>query len=246
MTIAGAWTFGWDALVAIGTLALAVVTVAVGIIAVRANRVARRGVEIAAEDLKASMTPLLEPTATTSGAERRQLRAGGEYAPKDVFTYEDVGGPPEERTPLAHEVDVFSAAGAVYVSIPIRNVGHGIAKISARERPRALSVPDREWTDGTTTRGLVPPDMGARLNFRLAGVRYEIYAEVVYTDITGDQETRLRLYIKLTEDGSGKAMYEFRGTALYEGTGNIPSFLRTVTGDRQVLEPQPAGTSAHA
>lgn len=247
LSSAGAWTFGWAALAAIGTIGLALATFVLGLVAHHANRFAQRGVEIATAELQASMLPLLEPTWTISGEERRKLRAGSTSAPHDRFTYADVDGPDEERTPYAHEVDIYGNVSSVYCSIPIRNVGHGIARVSTRALPRALSVPDRAWTDGRATRGLIPPGMGARLNFRLSGVRQEIYAEVVYTDITGEQETRLRLYIKRIEDPeTHDSAYEIRGSALYDGIGNIPASLHTMTGDRRVLDPQPIETSVHA
>lgn len=70
--------------------------------------------------------------------------------------------------------------------------------------------------------------------------------EIVYTDITGEQETRLRLYITRSEDlDTHQSTYEIRGSALYDGVANIPAFFRAMVGDRRVLEPQPTGTSAH-
>ena len=54
------WTFGWDALVAIGTLGLAGVTVVLGVVALRGNKLAREGLKIASAELKASILPLLE------------------------------------------------------------------------------------------------------------------------------------------------------------------------------------------
>jgi hypothetical protein len=222
------WTFGWDALVAIGTLSLAAVTVVLGIVAVLGNRTSREALAIAQQEQQASMFPLLESVPVEHGKHRE------ETAP-ELIDYESLGA----RTTKAawryrDVVDVNGEAGGVFFSVPVRNVGPGIARISAT---RALSVPDVLWTDGVASRALVPPGEYARLNFRLSGIREEAYAEVFYSDNSGNQPARLRLYVKGERSGEhGEMGYFVRGAAIYQDDTDEPL---GVVGDPRVTDPQP-------
>jgi hypothetical protein len=52
--------------------------------------------------------------------------------------------------------------------------------------------------------------------FRLFGLREEAFAEVFYSDASGNQEARVRFYIKGERDAdSGKMGYFVKGTAMY-------------------------------
>ncbi|HVC86433.1 MAG TPA: hypothetical protein VNC40_03305 [Gaiellaceae bacterium] len=220
---------GWSALVAIGTLTLAGVTLAVAIVAVRGNQVARRGVAIGEAELQTSMLPVLEAVPAMPTAER-------EDSMKEVIDYTNVGFSHDERWTEPDWVDVLGERGAVYCSIPVQNVGQGIARISS-VRPRALSVPDVIWTDGEPTRALIPAGQRARLQFRLSGVRDEIYAEVFYTDFSGEQPARTRLYVRRQQGEAGHSTYVVRGTAIYSGGDDEPF---AVAGDARVTANQPS------
>lgn len=118
-------------------------------------------------------------------------------------------------------MDVFGDVSGVYCSIPIQNHGHGVARLGP-QKPHALSVPDVLWTAGDATRALIPAGEGARLNFRLNGVRDEIYAEVFYTDISGEQQASTRFYQLRETSGNGDARYPVRGTAMYRPSADDP------------------------
>jgi hypothetical protein len=223
-----AWTFGWDALVAIGTLSLACVTLMLGVAALRGNRTGRKALEIAQAELQASTFPLIESVPVEHDAHR-------EATPPELIDYRILGGSTPVSWRYRDVVDVSGEGAGVFFSVPIRNVGPGIARIS-EAKPRALSVPDRHWTDGVSTRGLIPPGEYARLLFRLGGLREEAFAEVVYSDTSGNQPARVRMYIKGERDDSGGMGYFVKGTAMYRDTEEQPY---VVVGDARVAEHQP-------
>jgi hypothetical protein len=221
------WTFGWDALVAIGTLALAFVTLLLGIAALRGNRTARQALGIAQAELQASMFPLIESVPLEHSPHR-------EATPPELIDYRTLGGGGPVVWRFRDVVDVNGESGGVFFSVPIRNVGPGIARISGTE-PRALSVPDRDWTVGVANRGLIPPGEYGRLLFRLYGLREEAFAEVFYSDTSGNQAARVRFYIKGERDpDSGHMDYFVKGTAMW--LDGEPYF---VVGDPRVAERQP-------
>jgi hypothetical protein len=228
----GPWTFGWDALVAIGTLALAGVTVAVGVVAVRANAVARRGLRIAQAEMQASTFPLIESVPLQYQAQRLA-------SPSDLVDYGSLDqGAPEPEWRYRDVVDVNGQPGGVFLSVPIKNVGPGIARITSPQ-PRALSVPDAVWTEGVCTRALIPSGEYARLHFRLTGLRDEAYAEVFYSDNSGEGDvTRVRLYVRSQRDLDPQSTgYTVRGTAMYHGDDEFPF---SIAGDPRVAERQPS------
>jgi hypothetical protein len=226
------WTFGWDALVAIGTLALAVVTVAVGTVALFANKVARDGLKISQAELQASTFPLIESVPL-------QFQAQRQASPPDLVDYSSLeDGAPEPEWRYRDVVDVNTQPGGVFLSVPIKNVGPGIARITSPQ-PRALSVPDVVWTDGVCTRALIPSGEYARLNFKFGGLRDEAYAEVFYSDNSGEADiTRVRLYIRSQRDlDPQETGYTVRGTAMYHSDDEIPF---AIAGDPKVGHKQPS------
>lgn len=224
------WTFGWDALVAIGTLSLALVTLGVGIAAVCGNKTAREALEVAQAELQASLLPLLESVPLEYGPHR-------EATAPELIDYTTLGAREPNEWRYRDVVDVRGEADGVFVSVPIRNVGPGMALITG-VRPQALSVPDVTWTLGECTRPLIPAGQYARLNFRLSGLREEAYAEVFYADTSGNQHARLRLYIKGERESETAPMgYFVRGTALYTDDGDLAF---AISGNERVAAKQPS------
>jgi hypothetical protein len=124
--------------------------------------------------------------------------------------------------------------GGVLVSIPVQNAGNGVARVGD---VRGLSVPDVIWTDGEATRALIPTSESARLQFRLGGVREEVYAEVDYADMAGAQRSRLRLYLTRGATADRQSEYTVRGTAVF---GLETGALLGYSGDSRVRRNQPA------
>jgi hypothetical protein len=229
-TATHSWAFGWDALVAIGTLTLALVTVGLGLAALLGNRTSRRALDVAQAELQAATLPLLEAVPAEGGRAR-------DYPP-ELVDYRGLGAREPGQWRYRDEVDVRGESGGVFLSVPFRNVGTGIALIGG-PRPQALSVPDLMWTVGECSRPLIPSGQYARLSFRLQGLREEAYAEVFYSDVSGNQTARLRLYLRGERDvPTGQMFWTVHGTALYTDGVAVPF---AISGDSRVAEPQPSG-----
>ncbi len=213
---------------AIGTLALALVTVALGVVAVWGNRTGRHALQVAQGELLASTLAILEAVPPESSAM--------DSRPLDRVDYSSLGSREEPRWVPRDGVDVQSEPGAVMLSVPVRNVGPGVALIS-RQRPQALSPPDMMWTFGECSRPMIPSGQNARLRFKLSGLREEAYAEVFYSDVSGQQPARLRLYVRGAPDSwTGEWEYTVCGTALYFDEDAVPF---AISGDERVAEQQP-------
>jgi hypothetical protein len=230
MLVGGAWSFGWTALVAIGTLALAVVTSAVAVLALRALRLARRGLETAEEGLRASLLPVLEPVPPYTGKHKKVTA--------DRIDYTSLGGPAGDRWAWPYAVDVLALESGVFCSIPVRNVGPGVARIATDVAARALSVPDEWWSTGEPTRGLIPPGERTRVHFRLPGVRDELYVEVDYSDTSDAQRRRLRLYLARSVGADGDSVFHVLGAATYRLTA-AGALLFAAAGDERVTRRAP-------
>jgi hypothetical protein len=230
MLVGGAWSFGWTALVAIATLALAVVTSAVAVLALRALTLARRSLEAVEEGLRASLLPMLEPVPPYTG-KHKKITA-------DRIDYTSLGGPTGDRWSWPYAVDVLALESGVFCSIPVRNVGPGVAKIATEVAARALSVPDEWWSTGEPTRGLVPPGERTRVQFRLPGVRDELYVEVDYADTSDGQRRRLRLYLMRSVGADGESAFHVLGSATYRLTSTGP-ILFAAAGDERVTRRSP-------
>ena len=223
MVIGASWSFGWTALAAIGALALAGVVLVTAVVTSRSLKKTRRilaGVESA---VRASLLPVLEPVPPHTGKHKKSSA--------DRIDYTGLGGPADERWAWPYAVDVLALESGIFCSVPLRNVGPGVARLSTEVAARALSVPDDWWSTGEPTSGLVAPGGRARVQFRLPGVRDELYVEVDYADTGGEQRRRLRLYLRRRE-----SVYEVRGAATYVLTP-AGATLYAVAGDERVTTP---------
>jgi hypothetical protein len=232
VVIAHAAASGWttnDSL----TLFLGIATLILGAVAAYGNHLTRRGLKVSQAELKASILPLLEAVPEVLGT-------GGAF---ELIDFTNVGGDSLERQLTAPDRVRTIGADHVYCSIPIHNVGPGIARIGPA-KPRALSVPDVKWTEGECTRPLIPAGESARLHFPLFGTRDEIYAEAFYRDMAGEQGTRIRLYLTREESTpNGDIVYSVAGTALYEEGSDSPY---AISGDSRVARTQPSPRPATA
>jgi hypothetical protein len=227
--VASGWTTN-DSL----TLFLGIATLTLGVVAAYGNHLTRRGLKVSQAELKASILPLLE-------AVPELPRLGG--GTLELIDFTNVGGDALERLLAAADRVRTVGADRVYCSIPIRNVGPGIARIGPA-KPRALSVPDVNWTEGECTRPLIPAGQSARLQFPMYGTRDEIYAEAVYRDMAGEQGTRIRLYLTREESTpEGDLVYIVAGTAPYEEGSDSPY---AISGDSRVARAQPSPRPAGA
>ena len=111
------------------------------------------------------------------------------------------------------------------LSIPVRNVGPGVAVIA-----NPLPMISEEWRDeashtqGAVSRSVIPPGESGRLNFGLwenaAGALFnEAYVEVTYTDIGGQQRQRTIFFLRR----DANYVFEIRGVAFFDGDGRHPS-----------------------
>ena len=225
MVVFAAWSFGWSALVAIGTLALAAVTSVLAVLVSRGLTLTRRTLEAVEESVQASLLPVLESVPSYTG-KHKKISA-------DRIDYSALGGPAGERWAWPYAVDVFAVESGIFCSVPVRNVGPGIAQLSTEVAARALSPPDEWWSTGEPTRGLVPPGERTRVQFRLPGVRDELFVEVDYADTRGGQGRRLRLFLTRGAGAGGEVVYRVQGSATYRLTADGPTLV-AATGDERV------------
>ena len=223
MVTGASWSFGWTALAAIGALALAAVVFVTAVVTSRGLARTRRSLSPVADALRASLLPVLEPVPPHTGKHKRSSA--------DRIDYTGLGGPADERWAWPYVVDILPLESGIFCSVPVRNIGPGVARLSTEVATRALSVPDDWWSTGEPTGGLVAPRARTRMQFRLPGVRDELYVEVDYSDLGGEQRRRLRLYLR-----RGDAAYEVRGAATYVLTP-AGATLFAVAGDERVTTP---------
>jgi hypothetical protein len=107
-------------------------------------------------------------------------------------------------------------------SVPLRNVGAGIAVVST---PHPSWFQDRTATrtQGRASQRLIPSGELARVMFRVTADpgAPRFYVEIAYTDIAGEQMSRTQLFVRLLE--TPDAGHLVRGVALFVGHEERPS-----------------------
>lgn len=180
--IASAWTFGWEALVAIGTILLAVGTI---VLAVGTLLTTKRTKTLADET-----KTLAEETKTLADLQRRAQQA----AVKPTLM-------PAKEDPL----DV--AGDQTHLGLKVRNVGGGLALLHTARMLRTRGAERPDEYGGTLTSTVIPAGEDAHAQFRFLGqeARFaeftagSFWIEVVYTDAEEEQkETALFHVEKLT------------------------------------------------
>jgi hypothetical protein len=209
----------WNEWVAIGTLALAAATflaVVVGVATVRASqRMADAAQATATADklaLEGSIRPLLIPT--TPYPEPDQQGAPNERVTFGTSGYNVALG----------SVSVRANPGSTLISVPVRNVGAGIAVLSEpapRVRPHGQGW---QGVGGSTDR-IIPAGETTRLQWEvrdeMTSTRFD--AEVSYTDARGGQPMRTRLAV--AKDTSTTDRWSVVGVELYEEAGDTLNLL---------------------
>lgn len=203
---AGGWEFGWEALVAIGTLALAFVTLALALSTRALARGTSREVEhtgklvLQAQEQVAIAREQTRIAQMTLGAQIRPVLID---APLDLDTEETVvyPGRSEPITLPAGGVHVFGDDDRVMISLPVRNAGVGLAMV------RGVSLLVGEPIPSLTTEirpANVAPGERSRINFSalrgedafpsmLQAVRSGNFSvELGYSDLAGGQSTLSR------------------------------------------------------
>lgn len=194
----------WDAGVAIGTLALAVSTLRLAQETRQLSRYTRDEV-VAAE---------AQARAAASQAETARLQLESASRPVLVDVRIDPSAGDEgvsyvglHRAVNSSTVDVIATADYLHVSIPIRNVGVGIAFVD-RARLRSYDV---EW-EGRASATVVPPGETARISFSIPhrATRYADFhaqieqsgaleLEIDYSDASGRPQPQTRLAYARTD-----------------------------------------------
>ncbi|HEX6702685.1 MAG TPA: hypothetical protein VF101_18305 [Gaiellaceae bacterium] len=217
----------WTEILAIATFALAVVGTAslaltrkLATSAERAADAAQRTAEADRLALQGAVRPLLTaaaPARTPAGRSEVDLSF---HALGDPSTYKGVRG-----TVFVHNGGITNPA-VTLVSVPIKNVGAGVAVVGGppRIRPKGMA-----WeTAGTATSMIIGADGLSRLQWvvghRLGGERFDV--EVDYTDARGGQPMRTRLRVEREVDSA----WSVTGIALYE-RGEEGSRLLVRSGD---------------
>jgi len=178
------WEFGWEALVALATFTLAAVTV---VLAWRTSNMASETADLAKstkEDVALSRTAI-------EGDVRPVLIAvpHGEFVHPTGRNYDiqipggGVRGNPDHAVVYVEDVD-----GRLFVSVPARNEGAGIAFV----RSGVLDWQGAELP-GVITSGQVPPQAFTRASFGLPAPNLHVVNEagslsvkITYTDLAGN------------------------------------------------------------
>lgn len=182
-----AWAFGWEALVALGTLGLAAATAYLAL-QTRGEAKASR------QALQTTIRPLIVD------------------APRGVFLRDNetiyADGPRRTQVDRA-KIDAWASSGQegrIAVSVPLHNVGSGVALI---EDARLIFDGDYRWTR-TALQTAVPPGQLTELSFgadidvgdaavwqaTFESEVHEFSVEVAYTDLKGGQRTRTRVQVR--------------------------------------------------
>jgi hypothetical protein len=207
---------GAEDLVGAATFALAVATLFLVGVATWQAVLTRRAVGIARDELSASLRPVLIDVPLRHGVEPERI------------DFEDLGVPigpewsQEETQPGTIFVSRAMGSHDYLVSVPVRNVGPGVAVVSA-PHPTCFQERDGAHTQGRISRKVIPTGEEARLTFRLTTDRRTdaFYAQIAYTDIAGEQMTRTQFYVRRPE--TPDAQHEVRGLALFLGHSDQPS-----------------------
>lgn len=172
------WTWGgWNALVAIGTLALAGVTVGLAAFTLKAVRESREAIKLQAREVKAveAQTTAIKRQATLTAA---AMEAGSRPVlvsaiPKALVRKARERLDPEQEilryvdgemgNVRRDEVHFRTTPEMIYCSVPLRNVGAGVAFIQRIElvTTRTESFP----LTGKVSHPVVPPDATTRTFF---------------------------------------------------------------------------------
>jgi hypothetical protein len=207
----------WNEWVALGTLSLANVTVVVAAIGVATAWFTRQLAEQTKTLAEATQGALLVAQAELAAQVRPLIVDVPETL--DAGPMADYG---DGVTLPAYGAQTFTdILGQAILSVPIRNVGPGLAFIA--EKPLMSRDITGYKFEGRSSRHALPPDEIARLSFRLsdAGLMQmsNVYVEVSYTDVGGQQATRSVLFFRYHGADS-----EFRvaGVAIYEIGSDTP------------------------
>ncbi len=196
----------WNEVTALATGALAVLTFALVVAAFFAARYARRDIEAqlqtSAEDLKATR----EATEGAQSAVQRQIEASRLPLFIDVTETTSVHSdldPSDKvrlRFPDGHEKDidwrrvyVGNDAGRVYVAVPLRNVGSGLAVIDVDGIRLIGGLLDGDVLGREVHRERVPPGETTRIictrGMKPFSERNDLQLLVPYRDFAGEQAT---------------------------------------------------------
>jgi hypothetical protein len=203
MTEAHPWLgVEWAAVTAIAT-ALLVAGVAVTLWGVwETRKAATADLEATQSELRASYRPLLievlrdGPITPDMEAIANRLGQRGDDMPFVV----ELNLPGAGRFIDPRKVYVNPTEG--YVSVPLRNVGAGLAVLN----PEQLGVEglDCEIVDTTVDRPRVPPRETTRVNLALAlteGEEAKLFSvNVPYSDLAGEQNTDVTVHLRRSED----------------------------------------------
>jgi hypothetical protein len=205
----------WNEVTAIATIALGGVTAVLAIAAIVAAWYARRGLQAASADLKATQ----EATKVTREMSQQQIEASRRPllidVPPDWSSDLRVGRLARRKRRMrlsfgdghSHEIDpgqiyVHREGSRLYIAVPLRNVGTGLAVI-----PRAISIlalanaSIAETTYGVAERARVPPGETTRISC-VAGIHAEptypwlVTISVVYYDYLNGQEAATVVYLE--------------------------------------------------
>jgi hypothetical protein len=201
------WEFGWDALVAIGTLSLGLFT---ALLALRTSNLASETKDLAAAtERMANLTE--QDVAIASNAIAAGVRPVLIAAPRNTFMHPEhrnydvpvpglnlVRGHPDRAIVRVEPVD--DVGGRVFISVPFRNEGAGIAFV----RTASVSFHFEQWqSEGNDEANIssrqVPPHEFTRVSFLLplggnaptiddlrnaeAG---SVWADITYGDLAGN------------------------------------------------------------
>jgi hypothetical protein len=190
----GPWTFGWEALVAIGTLVLAIGTLGLASATLWLASTTRTVARLTRSEIEGTIRPLLvdvPPHDTTESSVNLRPILDGE---QDVFIGARTGMISEKR----------EGANTAYVAVPIRNVGPGTA-VLATPHPSVLPRGEGEAAYPAKVNALaIPPGDTAHVLFQSNTVgagggfdptRGQYRVEVAYQDAAGGQFTRTHLFV---------------------------------------------------
>jgi hypothetical protein len=184
--IASAWTFGWEALVAIGTLLLAIGTI---VLAVGTLLTAKRTKTLAekTEGIATETERLANETKTLADL---QLRAQQAAVKPTLMPWID---------------DPLGVAGdQTHLSLKVRNVGAGLALLHTTRLMRTRGAGRPDEYGGTLTSTVIPAGEGAFAQFRFQGqeARFadftagSFWIEVVYTDAEEEQKETALFHVE--------------------------------------------------
>lgn len=230
----------WNEVTAISTVALAAITGVLAVAAIVAAWYARRGLQAAAADLRATN----EATQVTREMAEAQIQAArrpllidvpcevldGAARPKRIrYSFGDGHAPEIEP----NEIYVHRDGANVYIVVPLRNVGTGLASI-----PHMMSIlaagsdESIESTSyGRAERSRVPPGETTRISC-VAGLYAEpkhpwvVTISVMYYDYLNGQEAVTVVYLEQEEPGGEWALADIEH-ALPERAPDRPSLVFT-------------------